>query len=39
LVDVRAVGAYGRLTLSRREADVEEAAAAAIRAVQQPALC
>jgi len=38
LVDVRAVGAYGRLTLSGREADVEEAAAAAISAVQHPAL-
>ena len=36
LIDVRAVGAYGRLTLSGREADVEEAAAAAINAVQNP---
>lgn len=36
LIDVRAVGAYGRLTLSGREADVEEAAAAAIDAVQNP---
>ena len=36
LVDVRAVGAYGRLTLSGHEADVEEAAAAAIDAVQHP---
>lgn len=36
LVDVRAVGAYGRLTLSGREADVEEAASAAIAAVQNP---
>lgn len=36
LIDVRAVGAYGRLTLSGREADVEEAAAAAIKAVQNP---
>lgn len=36
LIDVRAVGAYGRLTLSGREADVEEAAAAAIRAIQHP---
>jgi hypothetical protein len=36
LIDVRAVGAYGRLTLSGREADVEEAAAAAIDAVQHP---
>ncbi len=37
LVDVRAVGAYGRLTISGKEADVEEAAAAAIAAVQNPA--
>lgn len=36
LIDVRAVGAYGRLTLSGREADVEEAAAAALCAVQSP---
>jgi len=36
LIDVRAVGAYGRLTLSGREADVEEAAAAAIKAIQNP---
>ncbi len=36
VIDVRAVGAYGRLTLSGREADVEEAAAAAIDAVQHP---
>ena len=36
LIDVRAVGAHGRLTLSGREADVEEAAAAAIAAVQNP---
>ena len=36
VVDVRAVGAYGRLTLSGREADVEEAAAAAIDAVKNP---
>jgi len=36
LIDVRAVGAYGRLTLSGREADVEEAAAAAIEAVKNP---
>jgi hypothetical protein len=36
LIDVRAVGAYGRLTLSGREADVEEAAAAAIDAMQHP---
>jgi microcompartment protein CcmL/EutN len=38
LVDVRAVGAYGRLTLSGHEADVEEAAAAAIHAVQHPSV-
>jgi len=37
LIDVKAVGAYGRLTISGREADVEEAAAAAIAAVQNPA--
>jgi len=36
LVDVRAVGAYGRLTLSGREADVEEAARAAVDAVYNP---
>ncbi len=36
LIDVRAVGAYGRLTLSGREADVEEAAAAALDAIQHP---
>ena len=36
LVDVRAVGAHGRLTISGREADVEEAAAAAIRALESP---
>lgn len=36
LIDVRAVGAYGRLTLAGREADVEEAAAAAIRAIETP---
>lgn len=36
LIDVRAVGAYGRLTLSGSEADVEEAAAAAIHAIQNP---
>jgi hypothetical protein len=38
LIDVRAVGAFGRLTLAGREADVEEAAAAAIAAVQNPAI-
>ncbi len=36
LIDVRAVGAHGRLTLSGREADVEAAAAAAIRAIENP---
>jgi microcompartment protein CcmL/EutN len=36
LIDVRAVGAYGRLTLSGREADVDEAAAAAIAAIENP---
>jgi hypothetical protein len=36
LIDVRAVGAYGRLTLSGSEADVDEAAAAAIAAVRRP---
>jgi hypothetical protein len=36
LIDVRAVGAYGRLTLAGSEADVDEAAAAAIAAVNNP---
>ncbi len=36
LVDVRAVGAYGRMIIAGREADVDEAAAAAIHAVQNP---
>ncbi|WP_455218058.1 BMC domain-containing protein [Kaarinaea lacus] len=36
LIDVRAVGAFGRLILSGREADVDEAAAAAIAAVDNP---
>ena len=36
LIDVKAVGAYGRLTLSGSEADIEEAAAAALHAVQRP---
>ena len=36
LIDVRAVGAFGRLTISGSEADVDEAAAAAIAAVQNP---
>ena len=33
LVDVKAVGAFGRLTLAGREADIDEAAHAAIRAL------
>ena len=37
LIDVRAVGAYGRLTLAGREGDIDEAAAAAIAAVENPA--
>lgn len=36
LVDARAVGAYGRLTIAGSEADVDEAAAAAIAAVRNP---
>lgn len=36
LIDVRAVGAYGRLILSGREADIDEAAAAAIAAIENP---
>jgi microcompartment protein CcmL/EutN len=36
LIDVRAVGAFGRLILSGGEADMDEAAAAAIAAVQNP---
>ncbi len=36
LVDCRAVGAYGRLTLAGSEADIEEAAAAAIAAMRNP---
>ena len=36
LVDVRAVGAHGRLTIAGSEADVEEAAAAALRAIESP---
>ena len=35
LVDVKAVGAFGRLTLAGREGDVEEAAAAAMRAIDR----
>jgi len=37
IIDVKAVGAYGRLTLAGREADVDEAAAAAIAALERPA--
>jgi hypothetical protein len=37
LIDVRAVGAYGRLTLAGSEGDVDEAAAAAIAAIHNPA--
>ncbi|MFO7582062.1 BMC domain-containing protein [Guyparkeria sp.] len=37
LIDVRAVGKYGRLTIAGREGDVEEAARAAIAAVKNPA--
>jgi len=37
LIDVKAVGAFGRLTLSGRESDVDEAAAAAIAAIERPA--
>lgn len=36
VIDVRAVGAYGRLTLAGREADIDEAAAAAIAAIKNP---
>jgi len=36
LIDARAVGAFGRLILAGREGDVDEAAAAAIDAVQNP---
>lgn len=36
LVDASAVGAYGRLILSGREADIDEAAAAAINALHNP---
>ena len=35
IVDVKAVGAFGRLTLAGREGDVEEAAAAAMRSIDQ----
>jgi hypothetical protein len=37
IIDVKAVGAYGRLTLAGSEADVDEAAAAATAAVARPA--
>jgi microcompartment protein CcmL/EutN len=36
LIDVRAVGAFGRLTLSGSEGNVDEAAAAALAAVENP---
>jgi hypothetical protein len=36
LIDVRAVGAFGRLTLAGREGDVDEAAGAAIAAINNP---
>tara|TARA_Y100001935_G_scaffold244940_1_gene237960 strand:- start:14812 stop:15426 length:615 start_codon:yes stop_codon:yes gene_type:complete len=36
LVDVKAVGAYGRLILSGKESDIDEAAAAALAAVESP---
>lgn len=36
LIDARAVGAFGRLTIAGRESDVDEAAAAAIAAVHNP---
>lgn len=36
IIEVRAVGAFGRLIISGREGDVDEAAAAAIEAVQNP---
>jgi hypothetical protein len=36
LIDCRAVGAFGRLIISGREGDVDEAAAAAIHAVENP---
>jgi microcompartment protein CcmL/EutN len=38
LIDVRAVGAFGRLTLAGSEADVDEAAAAAIAAIHSPSV-
>jgi len=33
LIDVKAVGAFGRLTLAGKEADIDEAASAAVRAL------
>lgn len=36
IIDVRAVGAYGRLILAGREADIDEAAAAAVAAINNP---
>ncbi|MCG6966133.1 MAG: BMC domain-containing protein [Chromatiaceae bacterium] len=36
LIDVRAVGAFGRLILSGKEGDVDEAAAAAVAAIENP---
>ncbi|MCP5142950.1 MAG: BMC domain-containing protein [Chromatiales bacterium] len=36
IIEVRAVGAFGRLIISGREGDVDEAAAAALEAVQNP---
>ena len=35
VVDVKAVGAFGRLTLAGKEGDVEEAEAVAIRAIDE----
>ena len=35
VVDVKGVGAFGRVTLAGKEGDVEEAAAAAMRAIDQ----
>jgi len=36
LVDVKAIGAFGRLTLAGSETNIDEAAAAAIAAVASP---
>ncbi len=36
LIDVKAIGAFGRLTLAGSEADIDEAAAAAIAAIERP---